>query len=274
MYNMNRLHPSDAWRWLGSTTELAGLTRRFAGRRDFVLLFHSIGGIRGANYNPNVTVEQFDEIVGTLSERYQAVDLPELLVPSQDTRFAVTFDDGFRSVYTSAFRILRAYEVPATVYICPEFIGDQNCELLRSRHGLRESATDVMMTEEQVQQTVESELFTVGNHTATHADLADVDAERLIQEIVGGKQQLESDFDTEIERFSYPYGSMTEEAVDIVSQHHSIAVCSRRGLLTASPNRFRIPRLDGNRQASSLYLETTDYGEIVRSIGRRLLNRL
>lgn len=250
------------------------MTRRFTGRKDFVLLFHSVGGIEGADYGPNVTVKKFDEIISTFNERYQVVDLPELLESSQDTRFAVTFDDGFRNVYANAFPVLRSYDAPATVYVCPKFIGDQNWELLQSRHGLGQNATDVMMTEEQVQQTINSELFTIGNHTATHANLADVDNNRMVEEIVGGKQQLESEFDTEIDRFSYPYGGLTEESVNIVSQHHSMAVCSRQGLLSKSPNRFRIPRLNGNRQPSSLYLETTDYGEAIRSNGRKLLNHL
>lgn len=55
---------------------------------------------------------------------YTLASLPEIVNGSTGAkRVAITFDDGFRSVYTNAFPILRKYRAPFTVFLTTSTLG-------------------------------------------------------------------------------------------------------------------------------------------------------
>lgn len=88
--------------------------------RFAILCYHRVGtqGLPLYSYLPP---EQFAAQMRFIRERYRVVSLEQLCaeLESPESRVpsvAVTFDDGYRDVYTHAFPILQAYRVPATVY--------------------------------------------------------------------------------------------------------------------------------------------------------------
>lgn len=70
-----------------------------------------------------VSVEEFDRQLDFLSRNYRAMPLSEVVlrlrnglqIPSR--ALCLTFDDGFRSVLTTALPILEKYDLPATVFV-------------------------------------------------------------------------------------------------------------------------------------------------------------
>src|SRR5208337_725041 len=80
-----------------------------------ILLYHSVAG------GPmSTSLNEFKTQIGWLARNCSIIDL-ELLLEKQLTKpaypVAITFDDGYVSVYTEAKKILDNYNAPATVYL-------------------------------------------------------------------------------------------------------------------------------------------------------------
>lgn len=257
---------------MASVDRLVGLSSLYGDSSDVVLLYHSVGGLSNATYPWDVSRELFREQVRVLSRSFEFVDLRTVVeTDAPEKRIAVTFDDAFRNVYDAAVPVLREFDVPATVFVCPEFVGDENFDLLRRRHGLEAGVGDVVMTAEQLRDLAADDLFTVGSHTATHPDLTAVgDDDVLTEEIVGAKRALEDRFGVAVDRFSYPYGEHDERSREIVEAAYDVAVTSEPSLVRRSPDPHRVPRIDACLPRDTLRFEVTDLADDVRRAARRL----
>jgi peptidoglycan/xylan/chitin deacetylase (PgdA/CDA1 family) len=77
----------------------------------------------------NFDSREFEEKIKYLARHYKFISLKECIkYLTKDRRPAncvvLTFDDGYKSIYTKVFPILRRYNIPATVFITAGFIGD------------------------------------------------------------------------------------------------------------------------------------------------------
>lgn len=255
------------WRFLSWVDWVTGVSQLFGSRFDAIVLYHSVGGVSGTEYRWDLPVDAFRAQLQKLSKRFEIVDLATLIEQpeSEQKRVAVTFDDGFRNVYEHAIPILREFDLPATVFVCPGYIGDKNISQLRKRHDMPPSANKIVMTASQIQDLAADDRFTLGNHTSTHPDLTALnDEDALREEIAGSKATLEDRYGVTVDEFSYPYGEINDAAASIVADTHDLAVTSRPTLLRTDRNRYNIPRLDACQPASVLVFETTDLSARLR----------
>jgi len=261
-------HPGDrplAWRLLARLDRMLGISDLGGSKHDAVLMYHSVGGIPSTDYQYDIPRSVFREQVRIVSEAFEPVPLSALVGESSKTaRVAVTFDDGFRN-FPGAMSVLSHHGVPATVFVCPGLIGDVDPEFVRERHGLSPDARDILMTPEQLRTVADSDLFTIGNHTATHVDVSDIsDEERLVDEVIGARKRLEARFGVTVNQFSYPYGGIDDRAADLVAESHEIGVTSRQSLITPGADLHLLPRIDTTKSADTLRFELTDLGDRLR----------
>lgn len=120
--------------------------------------------------------------------------------------FAVTFDDGFRSVYDRARPVLAALGVTATVFLPTSRMGRD--EPL-AWPGLTPSPMPPEelqpMSWDQVRDLVELG-WEVGSHTLTHPKLTQVDDRRLATELQESKRVCEDQTGTLCRTLAYPFG--------------------------------------------------------------------
>lgn len=123
------LHHSGA-RELLSTVQ----RRAVGGRRVLLLSYHRVVADFAAEkdrslYTLNIAQDTFRKHLEVLQQSHDIVSLDDALAvlngSRQSTRdvAVITFDDGYRDVYTHAFPVMRDMRVPGVVYVPSAFIG-------------------------------------------------------------------------------------------------------------------------------------------------------
>lgn len=101
-------------------------------------------------------------------------------------------------------------------------------------------------------------LIEVGAHTVTHPALRRLSPDSQREEILGSKARLEEILNRSVTSFSYPYGILSEQTVDIVREAGFSCACSTRAdVVTLSTERFQLPRAevqDCNREEFAVQL--------------------
>lgn len=93
----------------------------------FLILGYHRVGTEGVPLFSRLSPEEFEAQLCFLKQHYRIVSLDELWRELQDPQTshqaaAITFDDGYRDVYTCAFPILQKYRIPATVFLTVDSI--------------------------------------------------------------------------------------------------------------------------------------------------------
>ncbi len=121
-------------KWLATAVRLAraagffavyGFARsRLVEHEVAIILYHRIArpGSQPWSLMPT-SPEDFEREMRYLRQRYQIVPLDELVSALAEWHAlpprlaAITFDDGYREIYTDAFPVLKRYAIPATVFL-------------------------------------------------------------------------------------------------------------------------------------------------------------
>ena len=158
---------------------------------------------------------------------------------SEENNFAITFDDGYLSVYERACPVLSERKVTATIYVVANSLGGIND--WDRRAGDQE---EKMMSAAQARELAENG-FEIGSHTLTHPHLSALDDEQLTQEIADSKHKLEDLIGREVTSFSYPYGDYDCRVLDAaVTAGYTNAVSTRLGTVVEGTSMFEIPRVN------------------------------
>ena len=134
-----------ALHYSGVRKVLSTLQRRaVGGRRVLILSYHRVVGnieqeARRGLPTLNISQETFRKHLETVQETHDIVRLDDALDILDGTRRAsrdvavITFDDGYRDVYTWAYPVMKAMHVPAVVYVPSNFIGTTDMRLGHDR---------------------------------------------------------------------------------------------------------------------------------------------
>ena len=136
--------------------------------------------------------------------RYAALNRP---VPPRT--IALTFDDGFQSLYTEAWPILRELQVPATVFVATAYLGSVS-PFPFDEWGLKHRdslppASYRPLTVEQCREMAAGGLIELGAHTHTHRDFRG-QPEAFRGDLQVSVDYLRDTFGLEDVGFAFPFG--------------------------------------------------------------------
>lgn len=190
-------------------------------------------------------------------------DLVESLVagtPLPDRVAAITFDDGYRSIYDAAWPLLKRRGWPFTVFVNTE-PHDRRSPLFMSWAQLRE---------------LHAGGATIANHTVSHAHLLGAPdqasgaawRERVKAEITGAEARIREEIGVAPKLFAWPFGEFDARLLDVLGELGYIGFGQQSGPLAAFSDRRALPRFP----FGGPYGDRADFITKVESLAFPLLN--
>jgi peptidoglycan/xylan/chitin deacetylase (PgdA/CDA1 family) len=175
---------------------------------------------------------------------WKTLSLPEIVdhanrgISFPERSFAITFDDGYQSVYNRAFPILQGYGFSATVFLT---VGENRSRTNSDR--LPSMCDRTMLSWNEIKEMHRTGI-TFGAHTLTHPDLTRLRGDQLEAEVAGAKAVIEDTLGTQVTDFAYPFGRYDDRSREIVS-HHFVCACSDKlGLTRIGSDVYAMERVD------------------------------
>lgn len=200
-----------------------------------ILLYHSVSDAASPSYRPwAVRPERFAEQLRHLRDHgYTALSVSQLarLIRQPDSLprrpVVITFDDGLADFYTGALPALQRYELPATLYVTTDYIGQTSRWLDHAGEGERP-----MLSWRQLSK-LEDLGVECGAHTQRHLELDTLSLEKARSEILGSKRSLEDRLERPVSSFAYPHGYHSAAVKNMVRQVGFASACAVKHALSS-----------------------------------------
>ncbi|MDZ7723462.1 MAG: polysaccharide deacetylase family protein [candidate division KSB1 bacterium] len=155
-----------------------------------------------------VTPSSFETQVRMIRDmRIPVRTLTDYLSTSDPERgLAITFDDGFQSVFQYAFPILERYHIKATVFVIPAFTGQFNTWDVTFGTRAR------LMNWDELGMLCRAG-WEIGSHTLTHKDLRRISRSQRTRELQRSRNLLQQHLNTCSSVISFPFGNTDAAAV-------------------------------------------------------------
>ena len=194
---------------------------------SYILMLHHVSS--DPENKKSCCVLATSRFVELLDRDYNFCTVEEAVCSAGKRNVAVTFDDGLLDVFTLAYPILKSRNIPFTVFIATDLIGQ-----------------DGYISQDQLKTLANDPLVTVGSHGVTHEVLTALDHSKACDEIASSKTILEDWIGKEIRLFAYSHGQSNQLIQKCVLDHYECAFSAGgKGLnLYSGRNKATLPRLN------------------------------
>ncbi len=167
-------------------------------------------------------------------EGYQSISLYDLAAhlnhgaPLPPKPVIITFDDGYRDNYDNAFPLLQQYGFQATFFVLTEvtYRGEPQYLTWEQMRAMQAGGMDIEC------------------HARVHEDLVDDDDARLVWQVLGCREAIESELGQRPRFTAYPSGVFDDRVAQFfASDNYWGAVTTQQGALHSSDGLFRLKRL-------------------------------
>ncbi|RYY04673.1 MAG: polysaccharide deacetylase [Gammaproteobacteria bacterium] len=227
-------------------------------RAATVLIYHHVSNTMPAS--TSISPERFVAHMDYLAKNnYKIVPLIELTEKVKrgeslpDKTIAITFDDSYADVYTSAYPILKKQGWPFTFFVNTKAVGSG--KLFVSWDQLREMSKNGV---------------TIANHTTEHNHVVRLNKNetlsqwrtRIADEITAAQEKIEKEIGSAPKIFAYPFGEYNAEVKQILKKMDYIAFTQQAGVLDTETDLQILPRFPfgGN------YTELNDFIEKINTL--------
>jgi peptidoglycan/xylan/chitin deacetylase (PgdA/CDA1 family) len=153
----------------------------------------------------------FEKVVSLFASRYHIITPEDFHTenfnPSK-INLLLTFDDGYQTWMDNVLPVLKANDISGLFFVCSGLLdAAENKKETRAfmRKRLMVNPKEALSWKE-ARELIEYG-HTIGGHTVSHANLAELKSKELIREILDDKKRIESELDIELKDFAYPFGA-------------------------------------------------------------------
>lgn len=138
----------------------------------------------------------------SLRSYYEYVMCDDGSVTLPENPIVVTFDDGYLSNYEIAYPILKDLEIPATIFVVTDTVGEvAGGGKVNNSHFSWEQAREMEA----------SGLIEIQSHTVNHLKMSTLDVDEMVRQIRKSKYDVEKNMGRECDMIAYPYGDYNEQ---------------------------------------------------------------
>lgn len=164
----------------------------------------------------------------------------DLSLPQRERReVAITFDDGYESVFTEAYPILNNLQIPGTVFIITDFVGQAN-----NWDWQIGGRTFTHLTWSEIHE-LRAAGWEIGSHTVSHRILTNIDRKDVVTELTQSKDILEQKLGTAIKTICPPFNRINPTILEL-ARDAGYEKCAVSFPLESPPpgfENFVVPRL-------------------------------
>lgn len=235
MYLPPALRKALLFAWSKGTLPLRrGLLHRFSARGQaplLVLFYHRVADRSDVPWTH--TYAEFARQMRWLKRHCELVTLAEAqrrIASGENRRLAasVTFDDGYAENCDRAIPLLIEEQIPCTYFVSTWYVNQQQ----PFPHDLARGFRLPPNTPVQLRMMAEAGIE-IGAHTRTHPNLGAIrDPDRIYDEVIGGRNDLEDMIGRPVRYFAFPYGlrqNMQPGIFALLAHHGFSGVCSAYG---------------------------------------------
>lgn len=196
-----------------------------------ILMYHHIGPMPVGNpvgEGLTVTEEAFAGQLDYLKQQgYTPItfaQLRQMILPPKPV--ILTFDDGYKDAYESAFRMLEERGMVGVFYVVSGFVGDRNSATWDELGEMQEAGMEI------------------GAHSVNHPDLAAASPEEAQRQIDGSIQEIERQLQTDVITFAYPAGKFSPRTIELLRAAEILyGVTTQDGIATSQMDQQALPRV-------------------------------
>ena len=209
----------------------------------FILSYHSINKDK---WRFSIDYDEFVRQVDYLLKYFEPVNLDDIYLfirgkkSIEKSSFAITFDDGYEDILKLK-NYFRKNGIRPAFFILSDNVNANRKELGTDREFLNKEEVESLV----------SDGWILGCHSATHCDFSALGREKIYKEVVNSKKQLEKKLRRKVDYFVYPKGKYSKEILDIVKKAgYKLALSMNDGFISKETDLFTIPRIGVDRTHS------------------------
>lgn len=196
-----------------------------------ILMYHHVGPMpqensmgEGLTVTNETLAKQLDYLKQNGYTPITFTQLKQMVLPPKPV--ILTFDDGYKDAYDSAFKMLQERKMVGVFYIVSGFVGDRNSATWDQLREMQEAGMEM------------------GAHSISHPDLAAAAAKEARQQIDGSIQEIERQLDTDVITFAYPAGKFSSQTVELLRAAGILyGVTTQPGIATSEMDQQTLPRV-------------------------------
>lgn len=196
-----------------------------------IIAYHTFSESRKHN-TPFVALDKFYEQMSFIKYRgYRVISLADYCrllrrkAAIPHNLVVITFDDGYAD-NMDAFKVLRKFDFPATVFVIVDKLDKEG-----------------YLSRRDIAWLIQNTRVRVGSHTSSHAYLPSASDEDLIEEVTFSKKHLQDFLGIPVETIAYPVGGFDARTLRIASKTGYVCGCTTNRGFTREGTIFSLRRI-------------------------------
>ncbi len=206
-----------------------------------VLMYHSIDD---SDWKLNVNIKDFNKQIGYLIRNYKIVKLDDVVkyvkgeTILDKKSIALTFDDGFESMYYNVFPLVKKFNFPITIF------------LTTNLESTAKSKNLPRLNWEQIKEMSDSGLVSFQVHGHNHLNLKNIidNQDKLAEEVLYCRNIIAEKLSITPKYMAYAFGHKNDKVVEFIKKSDfKAAFTINEGLINKGDDLFNIKRTQIDR---------------------------
>ena len=198
---------------------------------SYVLMLHHVD-------NGNITpvsdcIIQYDQFIRLLKQDRKFMQMSDYLTfkAQNNGKYLLTFDDGLEDVFRVVYPVLKAREIPFTIFVPVDLLD-----------------TPGYISIEQLKEMAKDPLVTIGSHGVSHRVMTTLSVGEQELELVESKKTLERIIGKSVDVYAYPHGQFNSDTIKLLKKLNlykaAFGVTGHPTNCFTESNRFDLPRFN------------------------------